>query len=69
MADKEEPAAPRFMTRKGNKGWMVYDRQEKGPALLGTDLAVNLTKEQATHIQQTLTAEWKRKQSSSQRRE
>jgi hypothetical protein len=47
---------------------MVYDRQRKGPALLGTDLAVNLTKEQAHHIQQVLTAEWKRKQSSSQRR-
>jgi hypothetical protein len=31
--------------------------------LLGTDLAVNLTKEQASRIQQALTAEWKRKQS------
>jgi hypothetical protein len=62
MADKEL-AAPRFITRQGNKGWMVYDRQKKGPALLGTDLAVNLTKEQASRIQQALTAEWKRKQS------
>ena len=61
MADKE-PAAPRFVTRQGNKGWMVYDRQRKGPALLGTDLAVNLTREQASHIQQALTAESKRKQ-------
>jgi hypothetical protein len=67
MADKE-PAAPRFVTRQGNKGWMVYDRQQKGPALLGTDLAVNLTKEQASRIQEALTAEWKRKQSSSQHR-
>jgi hypothetical protein len=53
MADKE-PAAPRFVTRQG---WMVYDRQRKGPALLGTDLAVNLTREQASHIQKALTAE------------
>jgi hypothetical protein len=59
MADKE-PAAPRFVTRQGNKGWMVYDRQRKGPALLGTDLAVNLTREQASHIQKALTAERKR---------
>jgi hypothetical protein len=62
MADKA-PAPPRFVTRQGNKGWMVYDRQRKGPALLGTDVAVNLTKERASHIQQALTAEWKRKQS------
>ena len=64
MADKE-PAAPRFMVRQGNGGWMVYDRQQKGPALIGTDLAVNLTKEQASHIQWKLTAEWNRKQSRS----
>jgi hypothetical protein len=63
MADKE-PAVPRFMVRRGNEGWMVYDRQEKGPALIGTDLAVNLTKEQASHIQRKLT-EWDRKQSRS----
>jgi hypothetical protein len=66
MADNNH-AAP-FVARQGYQGWMVYDRQRKGPALLGTDLAVNLTKEQAHHIQQVLTAEWKRKQSSSQRR-
>ena len=47
MADKE-PAALRFMVRQGNGGWMVYDRQQKRPALIGTDLAVNLTKEQAS---------------------
>jgi hypothetical protein len=63
MADKE-PAAPRFMVRQGNEGWMVYDRQQKGPALIGTDLAVNLTKEQASHIQRKLT-EWDQKQSRS----
>lgn len=67
MADKD--AAPRFVTRQGNKGWMVYDRQQKGPALVGTDLAVHLTKEQASHLQEALAAEWKRKQSGSQHRE
>jgi hypothetical protein len=60
MADKE-PAAPRFVTRQGNKGWMVYDRQRKGPALLGTYLAVDLTREQASQIQLALTAESERK--------
>jgi hypothetical protein len=60
MADKE-PAAPRFVTRQGNKGWMVYDRQRKGPALLGTDLAADLTREQASQIQLALTAESERK--------
>jgi hypothetical protein len=38
------------------------------PALVGTDLAVNLAKDQTSHIQQMLTAEWKRKQSSLYRR-
>jgi hypothetical protein len=40
-------ALSRFSVRQGYKGWMVYDRQLKGPALIGTDLAVDLTKEQA----------------------
>jgi len=35
---------------------MVYDRQRKGPALVGTNLAVDLTKEQANHIERTLMA-------------
>ena len=33
---------------------MVYDRQRKGPALVGTDLAINLTKEQANDVELTL---------------
>jgi len=33
---------------------MVYDRQRKGPAMVGTDPLVNLTKEQANQIEQTL---------------
>jgi F0F1-type ATP synthase delta subunit len=33
---------------------MVYDRQRRGPAVVGISLAVNLTKEQAERIERTL---------------
>jgi hypothetical protein len=52
MSDK--PSAPRFLVRQGCKGWMVYDRQRKGPALVGTNPAANLTKEEADRIQRSL---------------
>ncbi|MGX1164158.1 hypothetical protein AB7M16_000424 [Bradyrhizobium sp. USDA 372] len=29
---------------------MVYDRERKGPALIGTDMAANLTKERAEQL-------------------
>lgn len=45
----------RFLVRQGSKGWMVYDRQRRGPAMFGTDFAVNLTEEQAHKIKRTLT--------------
>ena len=48
--------SPRFLVRQGSKGWMVYDRQRKGPALVGTNPAVNLTKEKAERIQRSLDA-------------
>ena len=51
--DKASPP-PRFLVRQASKGWMVYDRQRRGPATVGTSLAVNLTKEQAEHIERTL---------------
>jgi hypothetical protein len=41
---------------------MVYDRQRKRPALVGTEPAVNLTKEQANQILRTLAARGERKQ-------
>lgn len=44
----------RFFIRMGGKGWMVYDRERKGPAMMGTDLAENLTKEHAERIQRLL---------------
>jgi hypothetical protein len=56
MSDKS-PSAPRFLVRQGCKGWMVYDRQRKGPALVGTNPAVNLTRERANQIAQSLTGE------------
>jgi hypothetical protein len=49
MTDKE-PAPPRYLVREACKGWMVYDRQRKGPALVGTNPAVNLTRERADHV-------------------
>jgi hypothetical protein len=55
MSDKLS-SAPRFMVRQGSRGWMVYDRHRKGPALVGTNLAlaVNLTKDQAEGVQRSL---------------
>lgn len=47
----------RFLARQGSIGWFVYDRQRKGPALIGTDLAVELTRDQADQIQRRLNAE------------
>ena len=54
---------PKFLVPQGSKGWMVYDRQRKGPALVGTDPAVNLTEEQAYRIKRALVAEEERKHS------
>ena len=56
MRDKPSPPT-RFLVRQGSKGWMVYDRQRKAPAMIGTRPLVNLTKEQAAEIERKLTAE------------
>ncbi|SDJ53987.1 hypothetical protein SAMN05216338_105338 [Bradyrhizobium sp. Rc2d] len=56
MSDKASLPS-RFLVRQGSKGWMVYDRQRRGPAMVGTRPAVNLTKEQADHIERKLMAE------------
>jgi hypothetical protein len=48
----------RFLVRQGAKGWFVYDRQRKGPALIGTDLAAGLTKERANQLRDRLSAEF-----------
>ncbi|MGY8681953.1 hypothetical protein Q2941_29850 [Bradyrhizobium sp. UFLA05-153] len=44
----------RFLIRQGAKGWMVYDRERKGPAHIGPRLAANLTMEEAEHLMQIL---------------
>ncbi|MEH2492962.1 hypothetical protein V1280_008901 [Bradyrhizobium sp. AZCC 2230] len=55
MMERDEGSPPsRFLVRQGFKGWMVYDRQRRGPAVVGISLAVNLTKEQAERIERTL---------------
>jgi hypothetical protein len=46
----------RYFVRQGCKGWMVYDRERKGPALIGVDLAANLTREQAEQMERILIA-------------
>lgn len=53
MADRT-PSQNRFFVRMGGKGWMVYDRERKGPAAIGSDLAENLTKERAERLQRML---------------
>ena len=60
--DKASPQS-RFLVRQGTKGWMVYDRQRRGPAMVGTREAVNLTKDQASRIERMLTADWEGKRS------
>jgi hypothetical protein len=45
----------RFLIRMGGLGWMVYDRERRGPALIGTELAANLTREQAERALGSLT--------------
>ena len=45
---------PRFIVRQGSEGWMVYDRQHRAPAMVGTDPAANLTREAADRIQRFL---------------
>ncbi|GLR91317.1 hypothetical protein [Bradyrhizobium iriomotense] len=54
----DEAAEARFFVRLGGKGWMVYDRKLKGPAMIGTKLklAANLTREQAEHVHRILIA-------------
>ena len=46
----------RYLVRRKGKGWMVYDRERKGPALLGVDLASNLTTDQAKSAELILIA-------------
>ena len=47
VVSKRAAKTGRFLIRMGGIGWMVYDRDRRGPALMGADVAANLTKEQA----------------------
>jgi hypothetical protein len=53
---EKQEMSNRYLVRRGGKGWMVYDRERKGPALLGVDLASNLTREQAEQVELILIA-------------
>jgi hypothetical protein len=36
MEERDKASLPsRFLVRQGGKGWMVYDRQRRGPAMIG----------------------------------
>jgi hypothetical protein len=62
MKERDKASSPsRFLVRQGTKGWMIYDRQRRGPALVGINLAVDLTKEEANRIERMLLAEWEGK--------
>ena len=54
MSGKAYPPS-RFLVRQGSKGWMVYDRHRKGPAMVGTQPTVDLTRERANNIKHMLT--------------
>ena len=65
MKERDRASPPsRFLVRQGTKGWMIYDRQRRGPALVGISLAVNLTKEEANRVERMLMAEQQGKPSS-----
>jgi hypothetical protein len=53
---EEQEMSNRYFVREGGRGWMVYDRERKGPALIGVDLAANLTREQAEQVELILVA-------------
>ncbi|MGY3440190.1 hypothetical protein ACVW17_000191 [Bradyrhizobium sp. USDA 4473] len=53
----------RFLVRMGTSGWMVYDRERKGPALLRNgDVAQKLTRERAEFIKWHLAIEERKRE-------
>ena len=55
----DEPHLPRFLVRRGaGRGWMVWDRQTKGPAKYQGHLVVGLPEEQARKIAVELTKQY-----------
>ncbi|QOZ46230.1 hypothetical protein XH89_24190 [Bradyrhizobium sp. CCBAU 53340] len=60
----EKSLQSKYFIRMGGKGWMVYDRERRGPAIVGMDLAVNLTKERAEQIRHLLVTAGRRQATS-----
>ncbi|RXG95236.1 hypothetical protein EAS61_18930 [Bradyrhizobium zhanjiangense] len=55
LSHELSPEQSRFLVRRGTTGWMVYDRERKGPALLKDhSLAEKLSKERAEQLRQGL---------------
>jgi hypothetical protein len=52
---EQGPHLTRYLVRQGIKGWMVWDRQLRGPARIGRRLTRGLTEEQAQQIKDELT--------------
>jgi hypothetical protein len=55
MTTDDPPYVERYLVRKGTQGWMVWDRQKRGPAEFGGHLEIGLTEEQAHEIKEQLT--------------
>jgi hypothetical protein len=52
----EDPVyVERYLVRKGTSGWMVWDRQKRGPARFNGHLEIGLTEEQARETMDQLT--------------
>ncbi len=52
---EQRPHLARYLVRQGIKGWMVWDRQARGPAKIRRRLTKGLTEEQAQQIKDELT--------------
>jgi hypothetical protein len=52
------PYVERYIVRKGTRGWMVWDRHERGPAKVRGHLEVGLTEEQARGIKELLNKDY-----------
>jgi len=54
----ETRSQSRFLIRMGGIGWMVYDRERRGPAVIGTEVAARLTRDQAERLLHQLLIQW-----------
>jgi hypothetical protein len=53
--DPPPPYVERYLVRKGIHGWMVWDRQKRGPASTEGRLEIGLTEEKARETKDELT--------------